>query len=294
MNTEQSDELARRAAVHAALADSARLSITDALADGDLSPSELAAMLAMPTNLLAHHMGVLEQAGIITRRRSEGDRRRTYLRLLPGALDQLGGPPPRTTRRVLFVCTANSARSQLAAALWRQASRVPAVSAGTHPAAAIDSGAINAAGRHHLPLPRLRPRHISDVQHDGDLIVTVCDLAHEELGTRAAVHWSVPDPVPAGNPGSFDAAVAELADRVERLAPRLADGDAFGSSAARHSHRRSTTAPSALPASSPARGSALGSDRRIRALGCRPAWSPRTAVVHPRLFSESLSSSIVD
>jgi hypothetical protein len=50
----------------------------------------------------------------------------------------------------------------------------------------------------------------------------VCDLAHEELGRQAAVHWSVPDPVPAGDPASFDAALAELSHRVERLAPRLA------------------------------------------------------------------------
>ena len=121
-------------------------------------------MLAMPSNLLAHHLHVLEQAGIITRRRSEGDRRRTYLQLIPGALDSLAAPPARAALRVLFVCTANSARSHLAAALWRRASNVPAVSAGTHPAAAIAPGAIAAAGRHRLPLPRLRPRHISDVR----------------------------------------------------------------------------------------------------------------------------------
>jgi ArsR family transcriptional regulator, arsenate/arsenite/antimonite-responsive transcriptional repressor / arsenate reductase (thioredoxin) len=123
---------------------------------------------------------------------------------------------------VLFVCTANSARSHLAAALWRRASTVPAVSAGTHPAAAIDPGAIAAASRHGLPLPRLRPRHISEVRQHGDLIITVCDLAHEELGEAMAVHWSVPDPVPADDPCSFDAALAQLADRVGRLAPRLA------------------------------------------------------------------------
>jgi protein-tyrosine-phosphatase len=222
MNAEQSAELARRVAVHAALADPARLRITDALADADLSPSELAAMLAVPSNLLAHHLGVLEQAGIIARRRSEGDRRRTYLRLRPSTLNQLSSQGSRAARRVLFVCTANSARSHLAAALWRQASGIPAVSAGTRPAAAIDPGAIDAARRHHLPLRRLRPRHISEIRHDGDLIVTVCDLAHEELGALALVHWSVPNPVPAGDPATFDAALAELADRVERLAPRLA------------------------------------------------------------------------
>jgi protein-tyrosine-phosphatase/DNA-binding MarR family transcriptional regulator len=221
MSPEQSSDLARRAALHAALADPARLQITDTLLAGDAAPSELAAMLAMPSNLLAHHLHVLEQAGIITRRRSEGDRRRTYLQLIPGALDSLAAPTARAALRVLFVCTANSARSHLAAALWRRASNVPALSAGTHPAEAIDPGAIAAAERNCLPLPRLRPRHISDVREPGDLLITVCDLAHEELGEAQAVHWSIPDPVPAGDPDSFDAALAQLADRVGRLAPRL-------------------------------------------------------------------------
>jgi protein-tyrosine-phosphatase len=128
--------------------------------------------------------------------------------------------PPRPPRA--HPCTANSARSHLAAALWRRASGVPAASAGTHPAAAIEAAVIDAAQRHHLPLRRLRPRHIDDVHQDGDLVITVCDLAHEELGRLAAVHWSVPDPVPAGDPRSFDAALAELSDRVELFAPRLA------------------------------------------------------------------------
>ena len=168
--------------MHAALADPARLAITDTLADGDASPSELAAMLAMPSNLLAHHLRVLEGAALVARQRSEGDRRRSYVRLVPGPLNFLAGPPARAARRVLFVCTANSARSHLAAALWRRASPVPAVSAGTRPAERIHPGAVDAAGRHQLPLPRLRPRPLSDVQHDGDLVVTVCDLAHEEIG----------------------------------------------------------------------------------------------------------------
>jgi len=215
-------ELERRAAVHAALADPARLAIVDALGDGDVAPSELARMLAMPSNLLAHHLRVLEETGLVTRRRSEGDRRRAYLRLVPGAMDVLAGSPRRLAGRVVFVCTANSARSHLAAALWRRASKVPVASAGTRPADRIDPGAVDAARRHQLPVPRIRPRHIADVRRDGDLIVTVCDLAHEELGALAPVHWSVPDPVPAGDPGGFDAALSELAGHVGRLAPRVA------------------------------------------------------------------------
>jgi protein-tyrosine-phosphatase/DNA-binding transcriptional ArsR family regulator len=224
MDEDQFSGLERRASVHAALADMARLRIVDRLSEGDASPSELAAMLTMPSNLLAHHLEVLEQAGLLTRRRSQGDRRRTYLQLVPGALDTPSAVPGCTARRVLFVCTANSARSHLAAALWRQASKVPAASAGTHPAAAIDPGAIAAAGRRHLAVPRVRPRHIDDVRRDGDLVVTVCDLAREELGRDVAVHWSVPDPVPAGDPASFDAALNDLGGRVGQLAPRLTAG----------------------------------------------------------------------
>jgi ArsR family transcriptional regulator, arsenate/arsenite/antimonite-responsive transcriptional repressor / arsenate reductase (thioredoxin) len=54
------------------------------------------------------------------------------------------------------------------------------------------------------------------------LVITVCDRAHEELGGLAALHWSVPDPVPAGDAASFDAALDELSRRVGQLAPRLA------------------------------------------------------------------------
>src|SRR6202041_742320 len=72
-----------------------------------------------------------------------------------------------------------------------------------------------------LPLRRVRPRHIDDVYEDGDLVVTVCDRAREDLGALAAVHWSVPAPVPSGAPGIFDAAVDDLGQRVGRLALRL-------------------------------------------------------------------------
>jgi len=220
MNVEVDHDLQRRVAVHAALADPARLSIVDALSVGDASPSELAAMLDMPSNLIAHHLNALTQAGLIIRSRSEGDGRRSYVKLQPGALASSSERRVRASR-VLFVCTANSARSQLAAALWRRASGVPSVSAGTHPASQMHPGAIAVARRHDLPMRRIRPRLVDEVHADHDLVITVCDSAHEELAVAADLHWSVPDPVRAGTDAAFDHAFNELSRRVGDLSERL-------------------------------------------------------------------------
>src|SRR5262245_61277213 len=126
MNAEWCSGVVVRARVHAALGEPARLAIVDALALGDASPGEVGRALGLPTNLLAHHLNVLAEAGVIERSRSEGDRRRTYLRLRPQALTTLLPAPVQPAPRVVFVCTHNSARSQLAAALWATRSPVPA------------------------------------------------------------------------------------------------------------------------------------------------------------------------
>lgn len=220
MNIEQTAELERRAAVHAALGDVMRLRIVDTLQLGDASPSELSTALGVPSNLLAFHLKALESAGLITRHRSEGDGRRTYLRLAKEVLERLGARQLQAPARVVFVCTANSARSHLAAALWRQASLIPTASAGTHPAARIDPGAIKTAARHDLTLPAVQPQHVDDVLADGDVVVTVCDVAHEELGPVTRLHWSIPDPVRVGTVAAYDAAYDEIATRVADLAQR--------------------------------------------------------------------------
>lgn len=219
-------DLERRVRIHAALADPARLRIVDRLSHGDATPGDLQRMLGMPSNLLAHHLRVLDRAQVIGRRRSEADRRRSYLILQPAALDELTPTGAAPVSRIVFVCTANSARSQLAAALWEKASAVPVSSAGTHPADRVAAGAVAAARRHGLRLRSTTPRRIADVVGDDDYVVTVCDRAHEELGapgagTWAHSHWSVPDPVRAGSASAFDAAYDELAWRVDRLASHL-------------------------------------------------------------------------
>ena len=220
MNIEETC-LAGRVARYAALADPVRLRIVDLLTLGDVAPVELQGELGVSSSLLAHHLNQLEQAGLIVRTRSEADRRRTYLHLAPGALDGLTPSPMLGVRRVVFVCTGNSARSQLAAALWHGSSDIPVASAGTHPAAQIEPGAIAAADRHGLPLRARAPRALDDVLGADDFVVTVCDTAHEELGDAGCVHWSVPDPVRDGTDAAFDAAFEDIAARIQSLAPRL-------------------------------------------------------------------------
>lgn len=125
------------------------------------------------------------------------------------------------------MCTANSARSQLAAALWAQNSSLPVTSAGTHPAPGIAPGATAVAERHALPLIQTAPQPLPDFT-EADYLVTVCDNAHEELHHDAPLaspghrlHWSVPDPVPVGDQQAFEDVYADLEGRVVTLAHHL-------------------------------------------------------------------------
>lgn len=222
MSIERSTE--SRAAALRALGDPVRLGVVDRLRLQDLSPDALAHDLAVPGNLLAHHLNVLEAAGVIERLHSQHDRRRVYVRLVDAALDNLlPAPSGLAVPRVVFVCTHNSARSVLAEALWREASDVPTASAGTQPAAEINPRARSAAKAAGLDVADATPRSIDDVLRPDDLVVSVCDSVNEELGPlpNTRIHWSVPDPSRVGTPRAFTEAVGDLRDRVEHLAPRV-------------------------------------------------------------------------
>lgn len=202
-----------RATRHAALGDPTRLAIIDELATSDRAPIELRQRFDLESNLLAHHLDVLEEVGLITRTRSSGDGRRRYVHLLPGTLADLSIGPRLPLSPALFVCTRNSARSQLAAALWQQVGG-SASSAGTHPADAVHPGAVAAAHRAGLDITGANPQALGDLA-PGTMVVTVCDQAHEELGDRPGwLHWSIPDPVAAGTPADFDLALDELRSRI--------------------------------------------------------------------------------
>ena len=207
-----------RAARHAALGDPIRLAIVDELARSDRSPVELRQRFHLESNLLAHHLDALEGIGLVSRTPSSGDGRRRYVHLVRGALDGLLPDPEPAPGRALFVCTHNSARSQLAAALWEQATRSPAASAGTHPAERVHPGAVAAGRRAGLDLSTSVPTDLDHVDLVPDVVVTVCDRAHEELDPDPSwLHWSVPDPVPHASAAAFDAAVADLRGRISTV-----------------------------------------------------------------------------
>jgi protein-tyrosine-phosphatase/DNA-binding transcriptional ArsR family regulator len=207
-----------RAQRHAALGDPTRLAIVDELATSDRAPVELQRLTGIPSNLLAHHLDVLEQVGLITRSRSSGDGRRRYVHLHSEALHGITPGRGKRAQQALFVCTHNSARSQLAAVLWTQLTSEPAESAGTHPADRVHPGAVAAARRAGLDLKDAEPKLLDDVAWMPGLVVTVCDRAHEELAPSPAwLHWSVPDPVPTPTKASFDATVDELRTRIQTL-----------------------------------------------------------------------------
>lgn len=208
---------------YAALADPHRLAIVEELVVSDRAPSELRAALGIESNLLAHHLDALESAGLIDRIASLGDRRRRYVRLAVDTLDVLPTGTHAAARRVVFVCTENAARSQLAQGLWNQIHPLQAISGGTKPAERLQPGTLQTARRRGINLDNARPSPIPELEPD-DLVITVCDRAHEHLRRRSDVrqiHWSIPDPAASPTPDAYDKAADDLARRIEVLIPRL-------------------------------------------------------------------------
>ena len=215
-----------RAAVHAALGDPHRLQLCDELVLCDRSPSDLAERLDLRSNLLAHHLLVLTRAGVIETVRSAGDGRRRYVRLRREAFERLQFPVPALRpASLLFVCSANSARSPLAVAIWREISDLPAQSAGTRPAERVHPQAVAAGARQGLDLSGMAPRAFQAIDGTAALVVTVCDEANEQLAVHRSVprlHWSIPDPAASGDAHAFDGAIATLRERLRPLREAIA------------------------------------------------------------------------
>jgi len=204
-----------RAKIYSALGDPVRLAIVDQLTVSDLAPVELQGITGLESNLLAHHLDILERAGLIVRSISNGDGRRRYVRLISETFDLIHPSTTVAPSNVLFICSMNSARSQIAAALWTQCTGSPAQSAGTHPAQKVHPGAVAAAQRVGVDLRAAVPRALDDVKELPPIVITVCDQAHEEIGSAMQwPHWSISDPVVRGTKGAFDEVVSEIRARI--------------------------------------------------------------------------------
>lgn len=230
---EPTQSVEHRVAQHAALADPLRLRITDLVMDSDLAALELGEALSVSSNLLAHHLGVLERAGVVERLRSEGDGRRSYVRLTPETHRMLShrragsAPDSSMSGELLFICTGNSARSPFAAAWWNSsASRVShmrATSAGTHPAPEVSAEALEAAQRFGIDLSEHAPRSLPKDSSRTHMII-LCDRAYEELvpshtDRRWQHHWSIPKPGTSDIENAYERSFCDIIERCTLLGP---------------------------------------------------------------------------
>ncbi|MFW9959220.1 MAG: arsenate reductase ArsC [Candidatus Odinarchaeota archaeon] len=127
-------------------------------------------------------------------------------------------------KRVLFLCTGNSARSQMAEALLRHlgGDDFEVYSAGTRPQSKVNTFAIEALKERGIPTEGLYPKHVKEfVQLEIDLVVTVCDNARQVCphfpGAKRMEHWSLEDPV--AFQGTYDEILfvfGETRDEIER------------------------------------------------------------------------------
>jgi protein-tyrosine-phosphatase/DNA-binding transcriptional ArsR family regulator len=234
------------------LAHDLRWQLLTLLAQSDRRVQELVAQLERPINLVSYHLRLLREAGLVQEHRSAADGRDLYYTLtlsqvadqfhaagrqLHPALSVATLPPRQRPAHILFLCTRNSARSQMAEALLRaQAGSRPLTieSAGSHPAA-VNPDAIAAMTAFGLDISGQHSKHIDQLQQRAfDYVITVCDQVREECptfpGEPKSIHWSVPDPVAAGGTPAerlavFVATAQALATRVEHFLLRL-DTDA--------------------------------------------------------------------
>lgn len=112
-------------------------------------------------------------------------------------------------RKVLFLCTGNSCRSQMAEAIVnaRLGDEWQAVSAGTKPAGFVHPKAVEALREIGIQHEGRSKRADEFRSADFDLVVTVCDSAAEEcpvwLGKGKRAHHSFPDPAITDNMDDF-------------------------------------------------------------------------------------------
>ena len=230
------------------LSDPLRWQLVGELGRSDRRVGELVQLVGKPQNVVSYHLAELRGAGIVSARRSSADGRDVYYRadlfrcryllgdaglslhpglsLAPTTSDDV--EPQRPRPRLLFLCTGNSARSQIAEALieHRSAGAVLARSAGSHPKSlhpnavrVMAERGIDISGRDTKPVTRFARQRF-------DRVITLCDKVREvcpELpGEPIAAHWSITDPAAAGDSDeetypAFELVADDIDDRIDLL-----------------------------------------------------------------------------
>jgi ArsR family transcriptional regulator, arsenate/arsenite/antimonite-responsive transcriptional repressor / arsenate reductase (thioredoxin) len=215
------------------------------LARSDRRVGELCELAAQRQSLVSYHLRQLRDGELVSARRSLADGRDTYYVLdlarcgellvsagasLHPGLAGVGASPHRwgrgaTRARVLFLCTGNSARSQMAEALAEQRSEgaVRAASAGSHPKP-LHANAVRVMRARGIDIASRRSKHLTEFTGERfDFVITLCDRVREVCpefpGGPQAIHWSMRDP--AGEPGTeqqtlpaFERTATELSTRI--------------------------------------------------------------------------------
>jgi Protein-tyrosine-phosphatase len=207
------------------LAHDLRWGIVSLLAHSDYSGQELVRFLQQPQNLVSYHLKLLLRQHLIKERRNSADERSIYFSLdletlqslyltsgiaLHPALricGNLSDTAPESwiaaekPLRVLFLCTHNSARSQMAEGMLRTLShgRIEVLSAGSQPAE-LNPMAIQAAASLGVDIQHQHAKNMDEfLGQSFDYVITVCDRVRETCptfpGEPERIHWSIPDPI---------------------------------------------------------------------------------------------------
>jgi protein-tyrosine-phosphatase/DNA-binding transcriptional ArsR family regulator len=230
-----------------------RWQLLQELAASDRAVGELSALVDQPQNLVSYHLRKLRDGELVAMRRSSADRRDSYyrvdlercgellgsagtalhpaLRLVPAA-PPASGTARRRRPRVLFLCTGNSARSQMAEALLVRESggRVEAASAGSHPKQ-LHPNAVRVMRTRGIDISGNRTKSLDEfTRRRFDAVITLCDRVREVCpefpGEPDPIHWSMADPAGEGATAraslpAFERTAAELESRIRFLVPVL-------------------------------------------------------------------------
>ena len=212
-------------------------------------------LVRKPQNLVSYHLSELRRAGVVSARRSSADGRDVYYRaelircrdllgdagcsLHPGLALSPAVAAPSTTRafgdrpKILFLCTGNSARSQIAEALTedRSGGLVEARSAGSYPKP-LHPNAVRVMAEHGIDIAAHSTKSLRRFTRARfDRVVTLCDKVREICpefpGSPLAAHWSIADPAAGGESEeesypAFRNVFDEIEDRVALLLSDLA------------------------------------------------------------------------